>query len=523
MPIDPKNEKLKKEVYMENIVTIMNFVRGVDHRNQDVLYPTTRTQFEYLMGTDLKSTFLLQHDAVIDPKYTELFSHRNENMEIGVWLETCKSLVLAAGLEWRGREGYEFDWYSNVDTTVAYTDDEKIKLVDTVMSAFKDVYGSYPRTVGAWVLDSVTLGYLHDRYGIDAACICKDQWGTDTYTLFGGYYDNAYYPCKKNILCPAQTEQEQIGVPVFRLLGCDPIYQYDCFLWSNCHVWTLEPYHLDNNALPHGGGSDPEWIDWYFAERFERGGRLGFGYAQVGQENSFYWGGTEVGFLHQMQRLKELKAGGVIRDMTFSEAGRWFKDKYAMSPPCTHTAMSDWRGEGNKSIWYCCKNYRVGLLLTKESAYIRDIHKYDEKYPSIYNDSVCTVPDSVFETLPVLNGVGWSDKATRAGIYFVSRSTGERLVPTGSEYDETDSGFVLSLSFGDTSAVVSADEYGVEISGDVDLRLEYAGLLDNETLEISGDTLSFTKRGYPYSVQLDGAKIEGGTISFDKIMRIKLA
>ncbi len=515
-------EVTKRSGIMKNIVTIMNFVRGVDHRFQDVLFPTTKRQFDYLMTTDLKSTFLLQHDAVIDEKYTELFSHRNENMEIGIWFETCKSLVLEAGLEWRGREGFEFDWHSNVDTTVAYTDDEKRLLADTFMERFKSVYGFYPRTVGAWVLDSVTLGYLNDKYGIDASCICKDQWGTDTYTLFGGYYDGAYYPCKKNLLSPAQTREEQIDVPVFRLLGCDPIYQYDCFLWSNCQVWTLEPYHLDNDLLPEGGGSDPKWIDWYFRERFESGRGGAFSYAQVGQENSFCWEGAEVGFLHQMKRLTEMKAEGKICDMTFSEAGRWFKSSFELSPPCTHTALSDWRGEGNKSIWYNCKNYRVNIFMTKDSVYIRDLHLFDENYPSIYLNTVCDIPDSYFETLPVMNGVCWSDKETRAGIYFADSVSGENLAADSIDYRESCDGFTLEARFGGRTAAVTADEYGITVAGDVALRFDAAALLDDESLTASENVIGFAKRGYAYAVTFEGARIENDIISFDGEMRLNL-
>ncbi len=503
---------------MKNIVTIMNFVRGIDQRYQDILFPTAKTQFDLLNNTDLKATFLLQHDAVIDDAYTELFSKRGENIEIGLWLETCKSCVLEAGVEWRGRPGFDFDWYSNVDTVVGYTTEEKIKLIDTAMNRFKAVYGFYPKTVGAWVLDSFTVEYLGDKYGVVCTANCKDQWGTDGYTLFGGYYDNAYYPCKQNVLCPAQTEGEQINVPHFKLLGCDPLYQYDCFVWAKCHVWTLEPWYLGDDALPEGGGSDPKWIDWYFNQVFESGNGGSFNYAQVGQENSFCWAGVERGYLHQIERVKEMKARGVIEDMTLAEAGQWFKDTYKMSPPCTHTALSDWRGEGNKSVWYYCKNYRVGLFITKEAVYIRDMHIYDEKYPSIYNnDVVCTEADCYFDVPTVMNGVAWSEKGRMAGIYLIDAESGRRISADDVKYMEHDGGFELTVISGEREIVISGFESKLSIKGDgIALSYEYVKLLDDESISVSGNRVDFVKKGYEYSLTLDGGVIEGNIVHFDK-------
>ncbi len=508
---------------MKNIVTIMNFARGVDHRVQSTLYPTTEKQFELLNGSGLKSTFLLQHDAYIRPDYAELFSKRDENMEIGLWLEICKSLVLKAGLEYRGRPGYEFDWASNVDMPCGYTEREKDLLIDTAMEDFKSVFGFYPKTVGSWVLDSYTIERLGTKYGVVATCNCKDQWGTDGYTLFGGYYDNAYYPCKKNVLCPAQTEAEQIRVPHFRLLGCDPLYQYDCFLWSKCHVWSLEPWKFDESILPRGGGADPEWVDWYFGERFLKGNGLSFGYAQIGQENSFEWDNIKDALINQLNAVKKLKDKGLVEDLTFSEAGEWFLAEFPMSPPSTHTALTDWKDGVNSAVWYYCKNYRVGLMLTDKSIYIRDMHLYDENYQSIYNDdSLCTIADCYYDVPSVMNGVAWSDKDIRAGIYLINSETGENIIPENISYKEGGGGFELSFCHGASSVIIKGTEGELSITGTgISLKFVYSHLLDHESLTVRDNIVYFKKRGYPYSVELFGGVIDGNIISFDGKLSVK--
>jgi hypothetical protein len=125
---------------------------------------------------------------------------------------------------------YPWDWHANVGFSVGYTPEEREKLVDVYMKDFKNIYGYYPKSVGSWYIDAHTLKYMYKKYGIVASCNCRDQIGTDGYTLWGGYWNQAYYPSVKNAYMPAQTETNQIPVPVFRMLGCDHVPQYDAKL-----------------------------------------------------------------------------------------------------------------------------------------------------------------------------------------------------------------------------------------------------------------------------------------------------
>ena len=87
---------------------------------------------------------------------------------------------------------------------------------------------------------------------------------------------------------PAQTDEYQIPIPVFRMLGSDPMYQYDAGIGTNHQgVITLEPVYK-------GGGGDKKWIE-YFMESIVDEPCLAFNYAQAGQENSFTWAGMGKG------------------------------------------------------------------------------------------------------------------------------------------------------------------------------------------------------------------------------------
>ena len=60
----------------------------------------------------------------------------------------------------------------------------------------------------------------------------------------GWLLEPAYYPSRINAYMPAQTEEGQIPVPIFRMLGSDPIYQYDDGLGQERQgVISLEPVY----------------------------------------------------------------------------------------------------------------------------------------------------------------------------------------------------------------------------------------------------------------------------------------
>ncbi len=229
------------------IVNIVNFIRLLEPRDaavtEEVLYETVVKQVAIMRKYKLGGTFLLQYDALMDPRYQKLLKNLpRDSFEIGAWWEIPQPLVEHAGMKWRGR--YSWDWRANIGFSTGYSPAERIKLVDVYMSDFKKIFGYFPKSVGSWFIDATTLNYLYTKYKIVASCNCKDQYGTDGYTLWGSYWNQAYYPSKINAYMPAQHAQNQIPVPIFRMLGSDPVRQYDDGLGTERQgVTTLEPVY----------------------------------------------------------------------------------------------------------------------------------------------------------------------------------------------------------------------------------------------------------------------------------------
>ena len=414
---------------MKNIVNIINFVRGVEPRpgreNLDLVKPV-KEQIALLRKFHLRGTFLLEYDALINDTYIELMKSCADICEVGLWLEIVQPLVEKIGETWYGR--YPWDWYNDVGFLIGYEPDVRIRLVDEAMERFREIYGYYPESVGSWHLDAVSLAHLEAKYHIKACCICRDQVGMDGYTLQGGYYHQAYYPSKNNIFCPANTPENQISVPVFRMLGSDPIHAYDYEIkkYGMRIVPSLEPVQY---------GKMPDWCDWYFRENFDGTG-LAFQYTQVGQENSFGWHKMGEGLTYQMSQVQKLVDEGAVEVMTLGESGKWYKSVFEQTPAAAYTAFHEYLDADRKSVWYCSRFYRTGLLWDDGVVYFRDMYIFDDEYKEKYLEKRCQTRACEFRNLPVLDGVlftGANDEQT-AGVYFTAN--GQNIIWTDFSYHE---------------------------------------------------------------------------------------
>lgn len=396
------------------IINIINFIRQTDYRleNSDkLLFETVQKQIKLVNQYDFPATFLLQYDALINPKYQDLLKkHLNSKSEVGAWWEITQPQVEAAGLKWRG----EHSWVStaSIAFTPGYTIQEREKLVDVYMKKFKEIFGRYPRSVGSWFIDSHTLQYMYDKYGIVASCNCKDQVGTDGYTLWGGYWNQAYYPSKRNAYMPAQTEGGQIPVPIFRMLGSDPMYQYETGVGNNYQgVISLEPVYRDS-------GKSRKWVE-YFLKSIVDEPCLAFNYAQAGQENSFTWDSMREGLEMQFPIFDSLRNGQKIRIETLEESGRWFKKQFPLTPATAITTLTDLNNKNNKSIWYNSRYYRSNLFWENNSVYFRDIHFFNEKLEDEYLKNPGHGNSFSYYTLPVVDRFHWSTPEKKVGLKLI--------------------------------------------------------------------------------------------------------
>lgn len=505
------------------IINIINFIRQTDYRieNSDsLLYQTVEEQLKLINRYNLPATFLLQYDALIKPEYQQLLkSQLNQQSEIGGWFEITQPQVEDAGLEWRG----EHSWVShaNIAFSTGYTKDEREKLVDVYMEKFKEIFGEYPKSMGSWYIDAHTLNYMYEKYGIIASCNCKDQIGTDGYTLWGGYWNQAYYPSKLNGYMPAQSQEQQIPVPVFRMLGSDPIYQYDDGLGNDRQgVISLEPVYTQ-------AGKNRAWVHYFFNAIIDQP-CLAFNYAQAGQENSFTWDAMKDGLEMQIPIIDSLQKTQKIQVLTLAETGKWFKEKFSTTPATAVTVLNDIRNENNKTVWFNSRYYRANLLWKNQDFSFRDIHLFDERFKSQYVDKPGESSQFFFYTLPMVDGYMWSTPEDRAGMQIVQHSaSGEKKIvrlnpPTITEPD-TKTLVVTCTDVENHSFKMTFTESDFEITCDTNDK-DFRWSLDLHTAsselpfkEIEGQNIMAEFQGFKYVIRCLDGKPE---ISGDCALRI---
>lgn len=432
------------------VLNLYCFCRDQDFRianSQQVLFNATTQEVALIEQAHLPATFALQYDALMDTNYQNFFKQQTAtNIEIAGWFEIPQELVQAAGLTWNGSE--EWDPTADVDFSCGYTPSQRTNLVDAYMAGFKSVFGYYPKTIGSWYIDEISLAYMASKYGVVASCNCKDQFGTDTYTLWGGYWNQAYYPSRLDSYMPAQTQAGQINMPVFRMLGSDPIYQY------GGSVITLEPVYSQ-------AGGSADWVAWFMNNLINEPS-LAFAYAQAGQENDFGWDSIGPGLTRQVALFAAQANAGEIQVMTLAQAGQWFRNHYSLTPPTSVVALDDWQNQGHKSVWYDSRYYRLNVLWGNGTFYIRDCHCFDENVVSSTYSNVLSTAYFNYETLPVMDSENWSGNGTNSvGMWPVLLSSGGFLTPQGQpvvkELNPTELSIQQPLAGGGTFSIVCCE------------------------------------------------------------------
>ncbi len=472
-------------------------------------------QMEIILENRLPATWLLQFDALVSGPFVKfLKDHMAKSHEVGFWFEMNEKHCRAAGVEWRGRPGYEWDYNPSVAFTIGYTPEERIKLADTAMSRFKAIWGRYPSSVASWNLDAIVMAHLDSRYRVDAFAVCRDQIATDGFTIWGAPIAG-YYPSKTNCWSPALDRKNQISSPVFRMLGQDPVYYYE-------KEWTIpggrklrEP---DTMEPVWTSGRSPDFVR-SFLKMIEEAPTLKFGYAQMGQENSFPWTQQEAGYAPQMKALAALRDLGGVHVETMGESGRRFKRAFATTPAQAQVQLTDPFGNSPRetTVWYQSRSYRANLHFKGDLPYLRDLTVYSDHFSQPFLEKA-TRDHDVEQRMPaIMDGYHWRGPAG-AGGYFkegdqllwlsgkpVIREEGDTLVlelpvhvPEGLGALTSDVR-LLTVRFEDRRITASLS------AGRLTMAFEWDPS-KARVASVEPTRVSYSFRGFPYSVGIAGGE-----------------
>ncbi|MFH0773831.1 MAG: hypothetical protein V1922_05990 [bacterium] len=205
-------------------IVFINQVRGLECCQKGSL-EFTRQQLELFKKYKFAATFVLRYDALIDNAFINLFkSYAKNRFDYGIFFEITPRLAKDAGVAYKGSQER---WYrASYAYLVGYSQEDRKKLIDTVMTQFKREFGSYPKTTSGWMIDTFSANYLSNTYGVTTHEITREQWGTDGYALYGGSVPSLYNPSKEWVFIPAQSTTDSLPLRILRQTVSDPVRNY---------------------------------------------------------------------------------------------------------------------------------------------------------------------------------------------------------------------------------------------------------------------------------------------------------
>jgi len=192
----------------EKYAVIVNPVRARQFWADKSLAPI-ENHYKAISQKQLKATWLLQDEVLADGELVELIEAFDKGQEIGIFLEITEKTAKKA------RVAYEINrpWYDpGVVFLSGYSRRQRKKLIDTIWEDFRGRFGNWPKAVGAWWIDSYSLEYIKQKYGVKTVLIVADQKTTDGYGVWGQWWGVPYWPAKTNMLRPARDREDWLGI-----------------------------------------------------------------------------------------------------------------------------------------------------------------------------------------------------------------------------------------------------------------------------------------------------------------------
>ena len=352
-----------------SFVSVVNPIRGADFwEEQQSVEKAFLGQLDILKANNLTATFLIRFDALSEEKIVTPL--KNSNHEKGLFLEISPSWTNKAQVSYRQSES----WHNAGSAFLSgYEREERIKLIDAAFEEFKETLGFYPKSVGAWWIDSYSLSYMQEKYNIISALIVADQYTTDNYQIWGQFWSTPYYPAVKNILHPSQTEESKLPVVIMQWAARDPVNGYGNGVLESTFSVQANDY-LDYHSL------DTKYfeklVDIYTKQPLNQ-----FNHLVVGLENSYSWDKYVKEYENQIKVLVTKKKLGQFSVVTMEDFATWYMQRFPKLSPSQIIVSDDPLGtlhgsSGKKTVWFMNPYYRAGWFFNEDGSVFRDIRQY---------------------------------------------------------------------------------------------------------------------------------------------------
>ncbi len=319
--------------------------------------------------------------------------------------------------------------------TIGYPVDSRRAIIDILLAQYHTVFDTYPEVSSAWMIDTDSVNYLHDRYGVQVHQITREQWGTDSYTLYGGPPHYPYPASRAWVMIPDYTQRDPIMM--VRQTVADPLYNYGDT--SSSH--TTQP----NDYMRAGKSID--YFTLLLDNTFSQSGQPGF--ANLGLENSMSEE-YHMEFARQMAIVASRVSEGKLDVVSPQEAVAHFRT--------TQTTTYSRQDGDREAVWYTTPHYRARIMMQGGRALLTDLRIYDVRLDDPYNTRVAR-HDGYWVVPFLIDGSRFYDYRGVTGYP-------HRFIPIVNDYSTHATGYILADDPGNVSMTREGSELVVRDTDD---------------------------------------------------------
>ncbi len=367
-------------------VVIINQVRGEEVCCQPGNLVWLEKVKEQNLHNQLPLAWALRHDALKSKQFLE--SLKEISGEFGLLLEITPALAKESNVFYKGLADGS-DWhYARNAFLPGYQPEERKKLIDTLFSSFKKEFGYYPSFTVSWVIDAWSLNYLQKSYQVKIHEITKEQYETDSYTLYGGIFNKPYYPFKYHPLLPG-FGQDKLDLLIVRQTVSGPLLNYG----SAKAYYTSQP----NDYLTNPDQQDLNYFEKLIDTAINQSDD--FNFLLLGMENSFSWEKYGQEYLKQLNLILDRQREGKIKVKSPTTLVADFKKNYSENRPFFLT-QDFFSGSDYGVFWYFGRTYRARVIVKNKEVIIDDLRNFSPLTDPYYQTPVPF--DSVYFIIPYL-------------------------------------------------------------------------------------------------------------------------
>ncbi len=353
-----------------NYVSVVNPVRiSVYNPNPG---ESLKAEYDVVLKNNLPATWLLTYDAIDNHDVIQGIQIFNEDQEIGVFFEISEKLCDKAGVVYD--KSYSWHHAANIFLT-GYTQSDRLKLIDVVFGDFKNTFGYYPKSVGAWWIDSFSLSYMQNKYGVTANLGLADQYSTDGYRVWGTYWSTPFYSSKKHAGIPGFANSK-IDVLTMQWAPRDPLNGY------------FNSYYSTQDYLQGPVYQNTQYFE-NLINVFKSPIENSINHVVVGLESDLDAKSYTGEYFKQLQVVKRMHDSGEVKVVNMDEFSNIYKKISFNESQVRFIESHDILGKSIKTFWYQSSNYRIGINYNTENQNLEvfDLRVYQSNFQEPYYQS----------------------------------------------------------------------------------------------------------------------------------------